>query len=383
MRLYQEGQSSFIIGVVQGAYYAGFLIGALKIEGLMHRIRHIRAYAFFTCICTAIVLLQGLYIHPYVWAVERFIMGLCVASLYVVIESWLLIIAPESSKGKLLSFYMIALYCSQALSQFFVDVLDPKSMTPYVVTAIFSSLSMMPATFTYTHIPEQTGAERATFFSIFRKSPFGTWGCIVAGMILSALYSFIPTFSERTNLSVSYAMSLMIAGGFLLQWPLGYLSDIFDRRKILILVSLITILPCAGIMLMMENPHVVLGLIFLLGGFTFTLYPLSITHVTDRHKTHDLTSITAVLLFAYSTGSVVGPLVAPFFIQLSESMGLFMYVGIMTGILSAVGLMSAILTRPVPKEDQGDFVPLPGQSPLSYELDPRSVQDEESKDDNG
>ncbi|MCP5492285.1 MAG: MFS transporter [Chlamydiales bacterium] len=377
MRLYQDGQGAFIIGLVQGAYYAGFLIGALKIEALMHRIRHIRAYAFFTCICTAIVLLQGLYIHPYAWVIERFIMGLCIASLYVVIESWLLIIAPESSKGTLLSFYMIALYCSQALSQFLVDFLNPRSMTPFIVTAIFSSLSMMPATFTYTHIPEQIGAERATFLSILKKSPFGAWGCIVAGMILSSLYSFVPTFAERTGLSVSYAMSLMIAGGFLLQWPLGYLSDIFDRRKILILVSILTVLPCAGIMLLMGKAKLILGLIFLLGGFTFTLYPLSITHVTDRHKTHDLTSITAVMLFAYSTGSVVGPLVAPFFINMSDTMGLFIYIGIMAGILSVVGLVSAALIRPVPKAEQGDFVPLPGQSTLSYELDPRSSASED------
>ena len=376
MRLYLDGQEPLIIGLVQAAYYAGFLLGALKVEQLMHRIRHIRAYAFFTCICTAVILSQGLYIQPYLWMVERFIMGLCIASLYVVIESWLLIIAPDSSRGKLLSLYMIALYCSQALSQFFVDFLHPQALTPFIVAAILSSLSMMPVTFTYTHIPEQQAAERGSFLTIFKQSPFGSWGCIVAGMILSALYSFMPTFTEKTNISVSYAMSLMIAGGFLLQWPLGFLSDVFDRRKILILVSMLTIVPCAGVILMIGSTKIVLSLIFFLGGFTFTLYPLSITHVIDRHKTHDLTSITAVMLFAYSTGSVVGPLIAPIFID-GYTAGLLIYVGIMTGLLSIVGFVSAVLRRPVPKDDQGDFVPLPGQSPLSYELDPRSVSEEE------
>jgi len=368
-----------VIGVVQAAYYAGFMLGALKIESLIKRIRHIRAYAFFACLCTAVVLFQGVYIHPVAWTIERFINGLCIASLYVVIESWLLIIAPEGAKGKLLALYMIALYAAQAVSQFFVDFLDIKTLTPFLVTGILGSLSMMPVTFTRTQVPDLPETQVKGFFHVFRRSPFGCLGCTISGLILSAIYSFLPTYAEQMHISVSIAMSLTIAGGFFLQWPLGYLSDVFDRRKVLLLVSVLTIAPCIGVVFFKSMAAVVYAMVFLLGGLTFTLYPLSITHVSDRFQSNDMTSITAVLLFAYSIGSVAGPLIAPFVIDAAPH-GLFIYIGMMAVALTAMGCFSIIRFKPVPKTEQGDFVPMSGQSPLGPELDPRGPDGERKKD---
>ena len=372
LRLNADGSDATIIGLVQAAYYAGFMLGALKIEKLIRRIRHIRAYAFFACLSTATVLFQGVYLNPAVWMLERFIGGLCVASLYVVIESWLLIIAPDGTKGKLLALYMVALYAAQALSQFFVDILDMKSLTPFLITGILGSLSMMPVTFTRTQVPDLPETDIKHFFHVFKRSPFGSLGCGIAGMILSAIYSFMPPYAIQTHVSVSLIMSLTIAGGFFLQWPIGYLSDIFDRRSILFLVSVATIIPCIGIAFFTKQALIVYAFSFLLGGLSFALYPLCITHVSDRFQLNDLTAITAVLLFAYSIGSVIGPLVAPFVIDAIVPQGLFIFIALMAAILSAMGCFSLVKFKPVPKKKQGDFVPMSGQSPLGSELNPRS-----------
>ena len=376
LRLHMAKYDATVIGIVQGAYYAGFLLGALKIESLIKRIRHIRAYAFFACIATAVVLFQGVYINPVAWSIERFLQGLCIASLYVVIESWLLIIAPDGSRGKLLAMYMISLYAAQAASQYFVNILDISSLTPFLVTGILASLSVMPVTFTRTQMPDLPETDTKGLLHVFKKSPFGCLGCMISGMIISAIYIFLPPYADEVRISVALSMSLAIAGGFFLQWPLGYLSDIFDRRKVLFLVSILTILPCIGIILYRADAAIVYGLIFLLGGFTFTLYPLSITHVTDRFQTNDMTTVTAVLLFAYSIGSVAGPVIAPFFIDALPPHGLFIFIGVMGAILSAMGCFSLIRFKPVPKAKQGDFVPMSGQSPLGPELDPRTQDDE-------
>ncbi len=380
LRLHMAKYDATVIGVVQAAYYAGFLIGALKIENLIKRIRHIRAYAFFACLCTAIVLFQGIYINPVAWVIERFIQGLCIASLYVVIESWLLIIAPDDSRGKLLALYMIALYAAQAVSQFFVDALDMRSLTPYLVVGILGSLSMMPVTFTRTQIPDLPDTDTKGLFHVFKRSPFGCLGCMISGIIISSIYSFLPPYADELHISVALSMSLAIAGGFILQWPLGYLSDVFDRRKILFLISVLTIAPCAGIVFFKMQAGIIYALVFFLGGFTFTLYPLSITHVTDRFQSSDMTSVTAVLLFAYSIGAVVGPLLAPIFIDSLPPNGLFVFIGALGALLSAMGCYSLIRYKPVPKLKQGDFMPMSGQSPLGPELDPRS-QDDETKAD--
>lgn len=376
LRLFLDGHDATVIGFVQAAFYAGFLIGAIKVEKLIRRIRHIRAYAFFASLVTVMILFQGVYIHPIAWMCERFIGGVCIASLYVVIESWLLIIAPDGARGKLLAVYMVALYAAQAASQFLVNIIDLKSLMPFLVMGILGSLSVIPVTFTRTQVPDIPETETKSVFKVFKGSPFGCVGAFISGMILSAIYSFLPTYAEQAKISIALTMSITIAGGFLLQGPLGYLSDVFDRRKILLLVSIVTIIPCVGVVLFTNPAPVIYILAFLLGGFCFTLYPLSITHVADRFGSNDITSITAVLLFVYSIGSVCGPLVAPFLIDTIQPDGLFVYIGLMAAILSCVGCYSLTRYRSVPKTEQGDFVPLSGQSPLGPELDPRSDEEE-------
>ena len=102
-RLHLDGQSASLIGFVQGAFYLGYLVAVLKIEHLIGRIRHIRAFSFFVSIATVIILLQGLVLSPYAWILIRIINGVCIASLYVVVESWLLIAAPDSHRGAVLA----------------------------------------------------------------------------------------------------------------------------------------------------------------------------------------------------------------------------------------------------------------------------------------
>lgn len=371
VRLDFEGFDATVIGYVHSAYYAGFLIGALKIESLIKRVKHIRSFAIFASFATSLIAIQGMWLNPFFWIGIRFASGLCVASLYVVIESWLLTVTPQSNRGTILSFYMISLYSAQAASQFLLEMISLSSLEAFLITAFLCSLSIIPVAFTNAKTP--TISENSSFriFRVMKTAPFGFFGCMFSGMILSSIYSFAPTYAQDTFVSISLLMSLTIAGGFLLQWPIGYLSDIFDRRKILVLVSFATLLPCIGIIFTGSVAMSVFVLSFVLGGVTFTLYPLSITQVCDRFHADDITNVTGILLLAYSIGSIVGPLTAPFFIDNIYPFGLYVFIGFVALLLGLLGLFAIWKSAPVPKEEQGEFIPLPRETPVVYELDPR------------
>ncbi len=371
LRLQLDGYGATIIGFVHSSYYAGFLVGAIGIESFIRRIKHIRSFAFFASIGTAIIMIQGIFVNPYVWIAARFVAGLCIASLYVVIESWLLIISPISKRGVVLSFYMIALYFSQAASQYIIEIIGYESLLPFLVTGFLCALSVLPVACTTSRAPDYDESSVRNVFKMFRTAPFGFIGCVLSGSILSSIYSFTPNYAIQTGISVPLMMSITIAGGFLLQWPIGYLSDIFDRRKILIMSSFATLLPVLGIIFATSKTIPILALSFFLGGFTFTIYPLSITQVCDRFPAEDITMVTGVLLLAFGVGSVIGPLIAPFFINAIEPYGLYLYIGTVSLVLASIGLYAHFRFPPVPNYEQGDFVPLPRQTPVAYELDPR------------
>ena len=133
-----------VVGYIHSAFYGGMLIGAIKSEGLINRVGHIRAFASFSSVITITIILQAFYPNPNIWIILRFFAGLSLASSYVVIESWLLAQSNKKTKGKILSLYMLCLYSSQTASQFLLDIIDIQTLEPFLLAAIISSLAIIP-----------------------------------------------------------------------------------------------------------------------------------------------------------------------------------------------------------------------------------------------
>lgn len=371
-KLQQESYSSMAIGTIQGSYYAGFLIAALKSEHLIQRIKHIRAFSFFASIATACTLVTVYAHHLIIWIMMRFLMGLCIAALYVVIESWFFIVSDRKNRGTILGIYMLGLYLSQSASQYIINFVDIKSNMAFIVAGFLASLSILPVTFTHSVIPDMEVPPPSALFKFFVISPLGTAGAVLSGIMLGSFYTFGPVFAQASHFSIAHVMSLTIAGGFLLQYPIGHLSDIFDRRRVLIFVSIMVATTAILILIFAQQQHWVLLFSFLLGGFAFTIYPLSITQVVDRCEVNQATTVAGVMLFAYSIGAVIGPFITPIFIAIMGSAaGVYLSICFSAVFLFLIGLATIGLKKPIPKKDRENFVAIPPQTPVVGDLDPR------------
>lgn len=371
-----SGYSTFLNGLVNACYFAGMMVGGIYIEKLIHRIGHIRSFAIFAAINTAVVALQSLTLTLVTWIFLRFLYGICAAGLFISIESWLLLLSTHKSRGRLLSFYMVSLYAAQGLGQFIINFTDLSTSIPFLVSIFLSSISVIPVCVMRSGSPTFTEDPSVTnIFHIFKISPFGVLGCITGGLILSAFYSLGPVFGKNSGYSVlqiSQIMGFTIFGGLILQWPIGHLSDIFNRLKVLICVASILVLVCFTLYFSTNlNFWVFIGLCILFGGFSFTLYPLSITYTCDHFSSENIISITCSLLIVYGVGSVFGPILASVPMTLLDPSGLFLYASILSCLLICIGIWK--ITRAVkPKEEsQGEYIPLPRTTPLAYYLDPR------------
>lgn len=361
-----------VVGYIHSAFYGGMLIGAIKSEGLINRVGHIRAFASFSSVITITIILQAFYPNPSIWIILRFFAGLSVASSYVVIESWLLAQSNKKTKGKILSLYMLCLYSSQTASQFLLDIIDIQTLEPFLLAAIISSLAIIPSSITYMQAPEIETEHKISILKYFNASPFGFIGCLVSGLMLGSIYSFLPNYSQDNNLSVSAVLGITITGGFCLQWPIGKMSDMFDRAKILTLISLINVLAC--ILILLVSPHHIWVYIFsfILGGLSFTIYPVSIAQVCDHLEHGNIVNITGALLFAYGVGAVLGTPIVALLIENFSSSAIFFYISFISLFLFLFGLYTIIKVKPVLKEDQVEFVTMPRATPIASNLDPRA-----------
>lgn len=367
-----HGYTGAEIGYAQSAYFLGMFLGGFKMESVIVKIGHIQTLAVFGSLGTSAILFQGLWAFFPAWVFLRFLIGLSIAAIYIVIESWMLDRSNAKVRGVVLSIYMIVLYTAQSTSQQFLTLFDIDSYVPFLIAALFTSLSVIPVGLSTQRFHLPAPHETAKFSQIFKISPFGTSGCLASGLILSTIYSFFPLFAIEKLVPSEQLMFVTIAGGVILQWPIGKLSDFVERRVMLIAVVFITLfLGLIALILPDPSETTILILSFLIGGFSFTLYPVSTTQVCDHLEHAHITKATAFLLLVYGLGSVAGPLIASVFIEALGIDAIFLFFSFVLGITGFVGVYMWVVRPRIPFEEQNIFIPLSREASISYEMDPR------------
>ena len=237
IRLEQAQASTLVIGLVMAANFLGLTLGALFAFHVVTRVGHVRAFAAFAAIMAAATLAYPVVVDESLWALYRITQGFCAAGLFVCIESWLNDSATPENRGTILAVYMTCLYFAQGGGQFVLTVPDPSGYLIFTLVAIVMILAVVPVAMTPRAPPMIPNVSSLSFKRLWVASPLGIFGCISSGLILGSIYGLAPLYASGLGFALSDTatfMSAIIFGGVLLQWPLGRLSDIYDRRLVIV-----------------------------------------------------------------------------------------------------------------------------------------------------
>jgi MFS family permease len=203
-------------------------------------------------------------------------------------------------------------------------------------------------------------------------------------MLLGSFYGLGPVFAKNLHLTYSQIgefMGITIFGGMLLQYPVGHLSDFIERRKVIFMVSILTLVFSALIAVINQHAFLlVLAASVFFGGGSFTLYPLSISHATDQINQHHIIAATGGLSLAYGIGAMIGPLLAPPMMHHLGAGGLYYYLAFCSLFLAVFSYRAIRLKPYVSMHDQGDYIAVPRTTPLITELDPRVEPEQPSEE---
>lgn len=367
--------SDFFVGCVAAAYFLGLMIGSYTSQRFIIRVGHIRAYAAFATIMTVATLLQGMVGLPWLWLVLRFIVGYGLAGLFIVIESWMLGVSNARNKGRIMACYLLSYYIAQALGQLFIKIQFSSMLMSFCVVAVFSALSVLPIAITRFNAPVLKASQWFSPLALYRKSPLGLWISVISGMILGVIYAIYPLFLLESNLShnqIATVMFVTILGGALLQLPVGKLSDQFDRRKVLLLITILSCVLCAYLVLMHRGDNGYVELLissFFLGGMCFAIYPIGISHTSDCISPQESVGAISILTFFYGLGSGAGPLIVPGFMSLIGPDGFFVFLFVVSAILAVFTLWRIGRRRPPADKDKGEFISTaPGTFPIAEDV---------------
>jgi len=342
VRLEMEGYSATLIGIVVSSLYLGILIGSLRTTRWISKIGHIKAFIVFTAILASVTYAQSFWIHIGYWSFLRILSGISLGGLFIVIESWLLMQAPPNFRSAILSIYVAIFYASLSLGQLLINLSDPMTIFPFcIITALFV-ISILPICIVSVSQPPLSEPVRLSTLQLFRLSPLGFIGGVTSGIILATVHGLVPVYAKETGMSLSEIgtfMAILIFGGFSLQWPMGFWADRVNRRYVLNMVNLITAL--LGILLVQLgpiSPTLLLILAWLFGGFSFTVYPLSMAYACEKAKEEQIVALTGGFVLSYGIGAVAGPAIAPIAMQIFGPSGLFYFISLICLILCLFGL---------------------------------------------
>ena len=380
-----EGFGTATTGLVMTGYFAGFLAGSRIVPRLLANVGHVRVFAALASLASGAALLHTVFVSPVSWGVIRLVTGFCFAGLFVVAESWLNDAATNKTRGQLLSVYMIMVMGGMGGGQLLMNLSDPRGFELFVLVSVLVSFALIPITLSVGRAPVFEAPESIGARALFRASPLGVTGALLIGVAHSALFAMGPVYATRIGLAVD-RLSIFIAaalfGGLILQWPIGWLSDRFDRRKVIVAVAWIAAAASFGAgMGGVDSYTILVGSTALLGGMSLPLYSLCGAHTNDHLTPRQIVAASATLVLIGGVGLTLGPLLAAAVMRLTGPPGIFWLLAVVHGCIGTYGLYRMVRRDPVPLDKQRSYRPVSLRtSPVVQAVASRELRDSRDRD---
>jgi len=248
VRATMAGFPPAVTGAVMSGFYVGLLVGSFATPRLVARVGHVRVFAALLSLGSTAPLAHAVFVEPVAWFAIRLLTGYCFAGAFVVAESWLNVAGSNENRGTLLSAYMTVQLGALTLGQFLLDLADPGEATLFMLVSALVTVAAVPMLLTAAPAPVIQAPRGVSLIELYRLSPLGVVGVVGVGFSSGAIYGVGPVFARAAGLDValtSVFMAAIVAGGMVLQGPVGWVSDRFDRRGVTAAVTFLAALAAA------------------------------------------------------------------------------------------------------------------------------------------
>jgi len=336
--------TGFPVGFLGGCLAARFLVSRFGHRGTFLGVGFLAAFAGFGYMAANAAPL---------WLFLRFLNGFAMAAMFVVSESWINLYADEKNRGAYFSLYMMMTSLAVLFGQLMVEAVGPRSPYLFFMAATTMAVGVLYCRFVgrpwpslpTRHVrPLQAGVtavdQRYSLWKLALLAPVTIIAVFQSGMTNMNVFALTPLYGAKIDLPAATTVGLVTAfsmGGMLAQTPVGWLSDRFDRRWMLLAQGLLAAALCSAIIVLGSRfVPALFGLFFLYGATALTIYPVGIAFANSQIESRFMVSASGGLLLLYSIGNVMTPGIAAGLMDHVAPYALFIMLG-SGGVLVAVG----------------------------------------------
>lgn len=381
VRMGLEQVNTDTIGLVLSLYFVGMLLGAIYSKNLIKKSGHIRMFAGCVALSAVSILICSLYTDPLLWGAMRILLGFCNACAFTAMESWLSDAATKENRGKLLSVYHGTAIFGLFSGQFLMNAADPSTSILFVLSGIFLCMAVIPVSLSRHKGPLVEEVTAISILKLAKTSPLGVATCIIGSGAYASMFNLLPVFAKDYNIvefNLSLYMGAAILGAFLMQFPVGYLSDRFDRRTVLLCLLILSIIVSFSVPFTAIEGLAwpLITATMLTGGILACLYPVSVSETLDKLKQDEMLGAMSTMILIGAIGGVIGPYSGSILMKSFGSGALFYFICTVQLGLASFVLYRMSARKALPIDEQESYVMQSSMTAAAPELDPRTEYNE-------
>jgi MFS family permease len=323
-----EGFSTIEISIVMSAYFLGFLFSSKATPVLIQRVGHVRVFAAFGSMVSAVLILYPVLTEPWAWVLGRVIIGFCFCGLYVTAESWLNDASDNTNRGQALSLYMIVQMAGIVAAQYIITLGDVTGFILFIIPSVLVSLAFAPILLSVRPVPAFSQAKPMSLKDLVAASPLASVGMFLLGGIFAAQFGMSAVYGLQAGLSVgqiSIFVSTIYVAALIAQYPIGWISDRIDRRILIVGCTCVGGLGALLPFFLPGNFTIILIGAALIGGTSNPLYALLIAYCNDYLEKEDMAAASGGLLFINGVGAIAGPLILGWMMEQIGAEGFWLF----------------------------------------------------------
>ena len=326
LTLQRQGVDATMIGISTAVQAGAGFIAAPFSHRIASRLGPASTLMLGLILCSLAMVLLPVYPDVWAWMPLRLLIGVGAALLWAVSEAWINALVTDQTRGRWLSIYMAAAALGFAAGPLLLAAIGTYSNLPFYIAATIVAL---PCIF-LAMIPNRSSAYQAhetpkSNFSLLKLAPASLLIAFVFAAMEESIGTFLPIFSEALGQTDTLALHMLSAigiGGIVLMYPIGWLSDHFNRDNLLIIFSSMTVVTVAGIGFVFEYTPFNYVYFFVLGGVLNGTYAIGMAKMGDRFSGADLAGSSALMTMLWAAGAMAGPVLGGIGMDLWNPYGL-------------------------------------------------------------
>jgi MFS family permease len=307
--LESRGVSTDMIGINSAMMPIGILLFSSVIPVASKRFGS-RNLAIAAAVLTAVLIISYKFFDSLeAWFVIRLLQGMSISTLFVLSEAWIVGFAGSEHRGKIVAVYSSVLSASFGAGPALVGWIGIDGWAPFVIGAVVVLVGIVPLSLVREEQTQQPSETKTSgFFEFAPKAPMLLAAIFAFAIFDAGTLSLLPVYGIQNGLDLTtaaYALTVLIVGNVVLQFPLGWLADKFPHRLVLAGCALVTVV---GLLLL---PFVMATLwmwpvLVIVGAAGYGVYTVSLTSLGDRFSGQELIDGSASFAVMWGAGALIG-----------------------------------------------------------------------------